>query len=168
MIGGEAEGIRRLVLEGCDQVVRIPMEGSVASLNAAAAGTVVLYEALRQRRRNVAPADTRTPPPARTAVTPQEQGMGDLDEEAEDELDDLAQANGDIDDGSVEREDGEVLMEDAADGAISDESDAADDADDPMEDAPAEVVVEAPKKRATRAKKTTTAKKPTVRKRASE
>jgi 23S rRNA (guanosine2251-2'-O)-methyltransferase len=65
VIGGEGEGIRRLVLEGCDQVVRIPMEGHVSSLNAAAAGTVILYEALRQRRRDAAPPDTRTPrPPA--------------------------------------------------------------------------------------------------------
>src|SRR5439155_995715 len=56
VIGGEGEGIRRLVLEGCDQVVRIPMEGQVSSLNAAAAGTVLLYEALRQRRHNVPPA----------------------------------------------------------------------------------------------------------------
>jgi len=65
VIGGEGEGIRRLVLEGCDQVVRIPMEGHVASLNAAAAGTVMLYEALRQRRRDAAPPDTRTArPPA--------------------------------------------------------------------------------------------------------
>ena len=63
VIGGEGEGIRRLVLEGCDQVVRLPMEGQVSSLNAAAAGTVMLYEALRQRRRDVAPAQTRTPRP---------------------------------------------------------------------------------------------------------
>src|SRR6058998_3612596 len=63
VIGGEGEGIRRLVLEGCDQVVRLPMEGLVTSLNAAAAGTVMLYEALRQRRRDVAPAQTRTPRP---------------------------------------------------------------------------------------------------------
>jgi hypothetical protein len=54
------------VLEGCDQVVRIPMEGRIASLNAAAAGTVVLYEALRQRRRDVAPPGTQTPRPQRT------------------------------------------------------------------------------------------------------
>src|SRR5437899_2079468 len=64
VIGNEGEGIRRLVLEGCDQVVRIPMEGQVRSLNAAAAGTVMLYEALRQRRRDVPPAQTRTPRPA--------------------------------------------------------------------------------------------------------
>ncbi len=66
VIGGEGEGIRRLVLEGCDQVVRIPMSGRVASLNAASAGTVVLYEALRQRRRDVAPPTTRTPAPERS------------------------------------------------------------------------------------------------------
>jgi 23S rRNA (guanosine2251-2'-O)-methyltransferase len=67
VIGGEGEGIRRLVLEGCDQVVRLPMEGQVSSLNAAAAGTVMLYEALRQRRRDVAPAQTRTPRPEAAA-----------------------------------------------------------------------------------------------------
>jgi len=72
VIGGEGEGIRRLVLEGCDQVVRIPMEGHVASLNAAAAGTVILYEALRQRRRDVAPPDTRTARPAAPLQIPED------------------------------------------------------------------------------------------------
>jgi 23S rRNA (guanosine2251-2'-O)-methyltransferase len=67
VIGGEGEGIRRLVLEGADQAVRLPMEGMVSSLNAAAAGTVMLYEALRQRRRDVAPAQTRTPRPEQPA-----------------------------------------------------------------------------------------------------
>src|SRR6185437_739181 len=61
------EGIRRLVLEGADQAVRLPMEGMVSSLNAAAAGTVMLYEALRQRRRDVPPAQTRTPRPEQPA-----------------------------------------------------------------------------------------------------
>jgi len=73
VIGGEGEGIRRLVLEGADQAVRLPMEGMVSSLNAAAAGTVMLYEALRQRRRDVAPAQTRTPRPEQPAET-QENG----------------------------------------------------------------------------------------------
>jgi hypothetical protein len=45
------------------------MEGMVSSLNAAAAGTVMLYEALRQRRRDVAPAQTRTPRPEQPAET---------------------------------------------------------------------------------------------------
>jgi hypothetical protein len=72
VIGGEGEGIRRLVLEGCDQVVRIPMEGHVTSLNAAAAGTLILYEALRQRRRDVAPPETRTPRPAAPLQIPED------------------------------------------------------------------------------------------------
>jgi 23S rRNA (guanosine2251-2'-O)-methyltransferase len=74
VIGGEGEGIRRLVLEGCDQVVRIPMEGHVTSLNAAAAGTVMLYEALRQRRRDAAPPDTRTARPAAPLQIPGDAG----------------------------------------------------------------------------------------------
>ena len=61
VIGGEGEGIRRLVLEGCDQVVRIPMQGQVSSLNAAAAGTVILFEALRQRMRDAAPPQIERP-----------------------------------------------------------------------------------------------------------
>ncbi|TMC69312.1 MAG: 23S rRNA (guanosine(2251)-2'-O)-methyltransferase RlmB [Chloroflexi bacterium] len=77
IIGGEGEGIRRLVLEGADQVVRLPMEGMVSSLNAAAAGTVMLYEALRQRRRDVAPAQTRTPRPEEPAEAPENGGWED-------------------------------------------------------------------------------------------
>jgi 23S rRNA (guanosine2251-2'-O)-methyltransferase len=74
VIGGEGEGIRRLVLEGADQAVRLPMEGMVSSLNAAAAGTVMLYEALRQRRRDVAPSQTRTPRPERPDDEPENGG----------------------------------------------------------------------------------------------
>jgi 23S rRNA (guanosine2251-2'-O)-methyltransferase len=74
VIGGEGEGIRRLVLEGADQAVRLPMEGVVSSLNAAAAGTVMLYEALRQRRRDVPPAQTRTPRPEEPADTQENDG----------------------------------------------------------------------------------------------
>ena len=87
VIGGEGEGIRRLVLEGCDQVVRLPMEGRIASLNAAAAGTVVLYEALRQRRRDVPPPGTQTPRPqsAETAVASETEDLAETPE-LEDEL----------------------------------------------------------------------------------
>src|SRR5206468_9375428 len=68
-IDGEGEGIRRRVLEGADQAVSLPMEGMVSSLNAAPAGTVMLSEALRQRRRDVPPAQTRTPRPEEPAET---------------------------------------------------------------------------------------------------
>jgi 23S rRNA (guanosine2251-2'-O)-methyltransferase len=106
VIGGEGEGIRRLVLEGCDQVVRIPMEGRIASLNAAAAGTVVLYEALRQRRRDVAPPGTQTPrpQPAETALSSETDELAETPElesdiapETEEPIDDLVAEDGDND-----------------------------------------------------------------------
>jgi len=50
VVGSEGEGLRRLVRERCDFLLRLPMLGQVTSLNAAVAGSVVLYEALRQRR----------------------------------------------------------------------------------------------------------------------
>lgn len=49
VVGSEGEGLRRLVRERCDFLVCLPMLGQVTSLNAAVAGSVVLYEALRQR-----------------------------------------------------------------------------------------------------------------------
>jgi 23S rRNA (guanosine2251-2'-O)-methyltransferase len=54
VIGSEGEGLRRLVRERCDFLLRLPMLGQVTSLNAAVAGSVVLYEALRQRGARVA------------------------------------------------------------------------------------------------------------------
>ena len=51
VIGSEGEGIRRLVRERCDFVVNIPMQGSISSLNAAVAGAIIMYEILRQRRK---------------------------------------------------------------------------------------------------------------------
>ena len=39
----------RLVLEGCDFLVSIPMKGRISSLNASAAAAILLYEAVRQR-----------------------------------------------------------------------------------------------------------------------
>lgn len=50
VVGSEGEGIRRLVSERCDGMVQLPMRGKVTSLNAAVAGSVVLYEAWRQRK----------------------------------------------------------------------------------------------------------------------
>ncbi|MGA9421901.1 MAG: 23S rRNA (guanosine(2251)-2'-O)-methyltransferase RlmB, partial [Rhodanobacteraceae bacterium] len=49
VLGGEAEGMRRLVRERCDYVARIPMPGAMESLNVSVAVGVVLFEALRQR-----------------------------------------------------------------------------------------------------------------------
>jgi 23S rRNA (guanosine2251-2'-O)-methyltransferase len=49
VVGSEGEGMRRLVRERCDFLVQLPMRGQVTSLNASVAGSIVLYEVLRQR-----------------------------------------------------------------------------------------------------------------------
>ena len=49
-MGSEDRGLRRLTRESCDYLARIPMAGSVASLNVSVATGVVLYEAMRQRQ----------------------------------------------------------------------------------------------------------------------
>lgn len=51
VIGNETQGLSVAWREACDRTVRIPIGGSASSLNAAAAGTIVLYEAARQRAR---------------------------------------------------------------------------------------------------------------------
>jgi 23S rRNA (guanosine2251-2'-O)-methyltransferase len=49
VLGSEGRGMRRLVREGCDGAVSIPMLGAVGSLNVSVAAAVLLYEARRQR-----------------------------------------------------------------------------------------------------------------------
>lgn len=50
VLGAEGTGLRRLVRDRCDRLVRIPMLGAVGSLNVSVAAGVVLYEAVRQRK----------------------------------------------------------------------------------------------------------------------
>ena len=50
VIGNEGKGIRQLVKEKCDFVVKIPLYGKVESLNASVAGALVMYEAVRKRK----------------------------------------------------------------------------------------------------------------------
>ncbi|KNE28473.1 23S rRNA (guanosine(2251)-2'-O)-methyltransferase RlmB [Achromobacter spanius] len=50
VMGAEGEGMRRLTRETCDQLVNIPMLGSVESLNVSVASAVCLYETVRQRK----------------------------------------------------------------------------------------------------------------------
>jgi 23S rRNA (guanosine2251-2'-O)-methyltransferase len=49
VVGSEGHGVSRLLREACDLTVRIPLVGKVGSLNAATAGSILLYEVVRQR-----------------------------------------------------------------------------------------------------------------------
>jgi 23S rRNA (guanosine2251-2'-O)-methyltransferase len=51
VLGGEGEGLHRLVRETCDDLARVPLYGPVESLNVSVAAAVVLYEAARQRHK---------------------------------------------------------------------------------------------------------------------
>ncbi|MFW5855801.1 MAG: 23S rRNA (guanosine(2251)-2'-O)-methyltransferase RlmB [Bacillota bacterium] len=49
VIGNEGHGIRRLVRENCDFMVKIPMQGNLSSLNASVSAGIIMYEVVRQR-----------------------------------------------------------------------------------------------------------------------
>ena len=49
VVGSEGSGLRRLVRQKCDALLRLPMRGKIDSLNAAVAGSVALYLAWQQR-----------------------------------------------------------------------------------------------------------------------
>jgi len=49
VVGGEGTGVQRLVKERCDARVRLPVRGKIASYNASAAASALLYEVARQR-----------------------------------------------------------------------------------------------------------------------
>jgi 23S rRNA (guanosine2251-2'-O)-methyltransferase len=58
VLGAEGTGLRQLTRKTCDELVRIPMQGAVESLNVSVASGICLYEALRQR---LAAAPAQTP-----------------------------------------------------------------------------------------------------------
>jgi 23S rRNA (guanosine2251-2'-O)-methyltransferase len=61
VVGNEGKGIRRLVLEKCDFLVRIPMYGKIGSLNASVAGALMLFEAAKHRHGKKAQGPKATP-----------------------------------------------------------------------------------------------------------
>nr|WP_086940066.1 23S rRNA (guanosine(2251)-2'-O)-methyltransferase RlmB [Thaumasiovibrio occultus] len=49
VMGAEGDGMRRLTRETCDELIKIPMAGTVSSLNVSVASGVCLFEVVRQR-----------------------------------------------------------------------------------------------------------------------
>lgn len=50
VLGAEGTGLRQLTAKTCDELVRLPMQGAVESLNVSVAAGICLYEAVRQRQ----------------------------------------------------------------------------------------------------------------------
>lgn len=57
VLGSEGSGLHRLVEENCDALVKIPLLGNIESLNVSVAAGVILYEARRQRIKNLETKD---------------------------------------------------------------------------------------------------------------
>ncbi|HUO58326.1 MAG TPA: 23S rRNA (guanosine(2251)-2'-O)-methyltransferase RlmB [bacterium] len=73
VIGNEGKGLRRLVKENCDELVKIPMAGKMSSLNASVAAALLLFEVTRQRNwKGAAPNSPPTVPRTPTyPITPE-------------------------------------------------------------------------------------------------
>jgi len=69
IVGSEGQGLGPAVRRRCDLVVRIPMRGAIGSLNAAVAGSILLFEALAQRDPDPAAGAAREPASDGTADT---------------------------------------------------------------------------------------------------
>jgi 23S rRNA (guanosine2251-2'-O)-methyltransferase len=89
VVGSEGQGLGPSVRRRCDTFMRIPMRGAIGSLNAAVAGSVLLFEAVAQRDPDGAGAPPRSESTgARPALPP----VRDDDEPVEDEAGEATQA----------------------------------------------------------------------------
>jgi 23S rRNA (guanosine2251-2'-O)-methyltransferase len=68
VVGSEGQGLGPAVRRRCDVFIRIPMKGAVGSLNAAVAGSILLFEALAQRDAGGEPAAGPSPADAPTTA----------------------------------------------------------------------------------------------------
>lgn len=73
VIGNEGKGIRQLVGEKCDFLVKIPLYGKVESLNASVAGALIMYEVVRKRK-SLNSHNTKKAKPAAPGLKPGEIG----------------------------------------------------------------------------------------------
>jgi 23S rRNA (guanosine2251-2'-O)-methyltransferase len=63
VVGAEGKGLRKPVKQACDRLARLPMRGTIASLNASVAVGIALYEVARQRNAAApSPSPDATPP----------------------------------------------------------------------------------------------------------
>ena len=96
VVGSEGQGLSPAVRRRCDFVVRIPMRGAIGSLNAAVAGSIMLFEAVAQRdpegkgAEAAVPEAARSPESPETADTPAEEAS--VPEQADDAAADSAAA----------------------------------------------------------------------------
>jgi 23S rRNA (guanosine2251-2'-O)-methyltransferase len=72
VVGSEGQGLGPAVRRRCDVFMRIPMKGAVGSLNAAVAGSILLFEALSQRE----DVEALPPPPPSGSASPSEPWTG--------------------------------------------------------------------------------------------
>jgi len=70
VVGSEGRGLGAAVRRRCDLLIRIPMHGRIQSLNAAVAGSILLYEAAAQRGGATAPGISPPPPPVAPPAAP--------------------------------------------------------------------------------------------------
>jgi len=94
VVGSEGRGLGPVVRRRCDLLVRIPMHGHIESLNAAVAGSILLYEAAAQRR--LAEALPRTDEPFDASADPDLSAVEDVDAAAAAETAGVAEAGASV------------------------------------------------------------------------
>jgi hypothetical protein len=90
VVGSEGQGLGPAIRRRCDLFMRIPMRGAIGSLNAAVAGSVLLFEAVAQRdaggpEAGRSPERVRVPDPAETADATEREPAAAVDAAAEPE-----------------------------------------------------------------------------------
>jgi tRNA C32,U32 (ribose-2'-O)-methylase TrmJ len=83
VVGSEGHGLSPAVRRRCDLFVRIPMRGAIDSLNAAVAGSILLFEILGQRDAAAGSAGSVAPAPKAKAAKPRRATKGAAQPDAE-------------------------------------------------------------------------------------
>ena len=81
VVGSEGQGLGPAVRRRCDAVIRIPMRGRITSLNAAVAGSILLYEASSQRGGELSPLAADTEPVRESEPSPEAQAEAEPEPE---------------------------------------------------------------------------------------